>query len=258
MDRGIPSSANEDIELYMRTYYSLLRSSGEIQIKSLIETHTQMDSSLHLNARAEFPDIAAFVYATLRLPDCIKQVRHVLLGQSDEVFDKAGCPDVENWQEVSAAGRRRKMFFDGNETLAAFIASASDIDDLIPILTAYEIEWNKMHDLMAQQAASTQCAWTSSRSMPRRDDVGDACFASVCPIWRTLENIWGEPVGRQLANHRRRTRKQFRAALAGGLAPGLSQGDAALVEQHRAGCDALGRRTARSILSRATCTVLPT
>ncbi len=32
------------------------------------------------------------------------------------------------------------------DTLAAFIASVSDIDDLIPMLTAYQIEWNKLHD----------------------------------------------------------------------------------------------------------------
>src|SRR5262249_30819503 len=29
---------------------------------------------------------------------------------------------------------------------ACFIASASDIDDLVPILTAYQLEWNKLHD----------------------------------------------------------------------------------------------------------------
>jgi hypothetical protein len=167
MDRGIPSSANEDIELYQRTYYSLLRSSGEIQIKSLIETHTQMDSSLHLNARADFPDLAAFVYSTLRLPDCITQVRHVLLGQSDEVFDKAGLRGVEHWQEVSAAGRRRKMFFDGKETLAAFIASASDIDDLIPMLAAYQIEWNKIHHLLEQSGILSKISASTLDSATR-------------------------------------------------------------------------------------------
>ena len=158
MDRSIPESASEEIELYMRTYYSLLRSSGEIQIKSLIETHAQMDSSLHLHAREDQPDIAAFVYCTLRLPSCIDRVRLVLLGQSDEVFVKAGFADVSKWQEVSAAGRRRKLFFDGTDVLAAFIASASDIDDLIPILTAHEIEWNKIHDLLTQSGGAVRLA----------------------------------------------------------------------------------------------------
>src|SRR5574341_996758 len=101
MDRGIPSSASEEIELYQRTYYSLLRSSGQIQIKSLIETHAGMDSSLHIHARETFPDMAAFVYCTLRLPECVKSVRLVVLGQSDEVFIKDGFGDVQRWQAVS-------------------------------------------------------------------------------------------------------------------------------------------------------------
>jgi hypothetical protein len=37
------------------------------------------------------------------------------------------------------------MFFDGEETLAIFINSVSDIDDLVPMLTTFQIEWNKMH-----------------------------------------------------------------------------------------------------------------
>ena len=226
MDRGIPSSANEDIELYMRTYYSLMRSSGEIQIKSLIETHTQIDSSLHLHARADYPDMAAFVYCTLRLPGCIKQVRLVLLGQSDEVFDKAGFPDVEHWQEVSAAGRRRRLFFDGSEVLAAFIASASDIDDLIPILTAYEIEWNKLNSLLVQSGAGTRLAEYASRRRAISDDER-AALASDLRITvadlTTLENIWGSafiPNLRAMAS----TRKGFALRLLAG----------SLVDYHKA------------------------
>jgi hypothetical protein len=194
MDRAIPSSANEDIELYMRTYYSLLRSSGEIMIKSLIETHTQIDSSLHLHAREEFPDMAAFVYCTLRLPGCIRQVRLVLLGQSDEVFEKAGFPGVETWQGVSAAGRRRRLFFDRKEVLAAFIASASDIDDLIPILTAYEIEWNKINNLLTQSGAAARLGEYAARGTPLTEEE----FTKLAWDLRislteleTLRSIWG-------------------------------------------------------------------
>lgn len=191
MDRGIPSSANEEIELYMRTYYSLLRSSGQIQLKSLIETHTQMDSSLHVHARDEFPDMAAFVYCTLRLPPCVKNVRLVLLGQSDEVFDKAGFADVGGWQEVCAAGRRRKMYFDGKDTLAAFIASASDIDDLIPILTAYEIEWNKMHARLTQTGAAARLRADAALGVAEREALARDLRLSLNDL-ATLENIWGD------------------------------------------------------------------
>jgi hypothetical protein len=153
MDRAIPFAANEEIELYIRTYYSLLRSTGEIQVRSLEEAHAGMGSSLHLGADDPAPDVSALIYAALRLPPCIAQTRLVLLGQSDEVFNRRGYSQVEHWQPVSAPGRRRKMFFDGHETLAAFIASVSDIDDTIPMLVAYQIEWNKLHQRLADSAA---------------------------------------------------------------------------------------------------------
>jgi hypothetical protein len=145
MLRDIPSRGNEEIDLYMRTYYSLLRSTGDIRVRSLEETHSAMNSSLHIGADDATPDISAFVYSVMRLPRCMPQVRLVLMGQSDEVFDRRGYPEVDKWQPVTAHSRRRKMFFDGNGTLAAMIASVSDIDDLIPMLTAYQIEWNKLH-----------------------------------------------------------------------------------------------------------------
>ena len=192
MDRAIPSSANEEIELYMRTYYSLLRSSGEIQIKSLSETHTQMDSSLHPHAPDEFPDMAAFVYCTLRLPACIKNVRRVLLGQSDDVFEKAGIGNViEAWKEVSAPGRRRKLYYDGKETIAAFIASASDIDDLIPILTAYEIEWNKLHDLLDFSGAAEWLSKCENALAPAEREMLARDLRISSSDVQTLENIWG-------------------------------------------------------------------
>lgn len=210
MDRGLPQSASEEIELYMRTYYSLLRSSGEIQIKALIETHTQTDSSLHLHARDPFPDIAAFVYATLRLPDCIKDVRLILLGQSDEVFAKAGFPDLGNWQAVSAPGRRRKFYFDRKDTLAAFIASASDIDDIIPIVTALEIEWNKLHSLLNQNDAVDRLGTIAARGdglhADERDQIAHAMQISPSDF-ATLENIWGSGLASRLldiASNRKR------------------------------------------------------
>ncbi len=145
MDRRVPSPTNDSIDLYIRTYYSLLRSSGEVQVRSLEETHRTMNSSLHPGADEPAPDLGAFIYAAQRLPACIAQTRLVLLGQSREVFARRGYQDVEQWQPVSAPGRRRRMFFDGHDRLAAYIASVSDIDDLIPQLVAYEIEWNKLH-----------------------------------------------------------------------------------------------------------------
>ena len=150
MERTIPSTTSDEIELYLRTVYSLLRSTAEVQIRTLEETHGGMNSSLHLNARKVSPDISAFIYSLLRLPDCISDVQTVVLGQSFTVFAQHGYSDLTDWQLVSARARRRRMYFNRQETLACFIASRSDIDDVIPVLTAYQMEWNKLHNLLQQ------------------------------------------------------------------------------------------------------------
>jgi hypothetical protein len=59
MDRTVPKTGSEEIELYMRTYYSLLRSTHTVQIETLVETHMAMESSLHVGARSPEPDAAA-------------------------------------------------------------------------------------------------------------------------------------------------------------------------------------------------------
>ncbi len=148
MERTVPSTASEEVELYLRTYYSLLRSTADVQIQSFEEAHASVRSTLHPLAREASPDMSAFLYSLLRLPACIHQVELVVLGQSTEVFARAGFKDIESWEVVSAAARRRRCFYNGRDTLACFIASVSDIDDVIPILTAYQIEWNKIHALL--------------------------------------------------------------------------------------------------------------
>ena len=68
MIRTVPTSGNEEILLYMRTYYSLLRSTRPVQIKTLEEAHKSMNSALHVKAADHEPDIAAFIYSVLRMP----------------------------------------------------------------------------------------------------------------------------------------------------------------------------------------------
>lgn len=145
MDRRVPTTGSEEIELFIRTYYSLLRATSDVQIRTLEEVHAGMASSLHPKARSLEPDLSAFIYSSLRLPQCILQVNRVVLGQSLESFQESGIGDLRNWQLVSAKARRRRTYCDGMETLACFIASRSDIDDIVPILTAFQIEWNKLH-----------------------------------------------------------------------------------------------------------------
>ena len=98
MERTVPSATSEEIRLYRATLYSLLRSSAEVKIRTLEEVHAGMNSLLHPYARQPEPDISAFIYSLLRLPDCLPQVRSVILGQSEEVFTRFGYAGIETWQ----------------------------------------------------------------------------------------------------------------------------------------------------------------
>ncbi|MGE5182031.1 MAG: DUF6909 family protein [Acidobacteriota bacterium] len=171
MDRQPPRATSDEIDLYIRTYYSLLRSSGDVRVRAFEEAHLFSRSSLHLGAEDPDPDLAAFAYSAARLPDCMPRIRRIVLGQSVAQFSAAGLP-IERWQVVRTRGRRRPLRWDGGETLAAFIASASDIDDLVPIVTAYQIEWNKLHDRLAMAHLSEVAEDAAVAAALGTDEVG--------------------------------------------------------------------------------------
>jgi hypothetical protein len=220
MDRAIPTRGNEEIELYMRTYYSLLRSTSDIRVRSLEEMHCAMNSSLHIGAEELTPDISAFVYGVMRLPQCLPKVRLVLMGQSEEVFDRRGYPNVERWEPVTAHSRRRKMFFDGESALAAFIASVSDIDDLIPMLTAYQIEWNKLHERLADTPDLARIeAHVSGQDPLVLDHVGDVAdrLSISADDFVKLQTAWGEALWPNLLMVGRERKDMAIRLLAGSL-----------------------------------------
>jgi hypothetical protein len=135
---------SDEIDLYVHTYTSLLRSSGEVRVRAFEEAHAYSGASLHPHALTPTPDVSAFAYAAGRLPEEILRTDRIILGQSHELFEAAGF-EVHDWKTVKARGRRRPLRHgEKSRTLAVFIASESDIDDLVPIVTAYQIEWNKM------------------------------------------------------------------------------------------------------------------
>jgi len=152
VDRTVPSRGSDEIALYLRTYYSLLRSSREVQIETLVDAHKRTGSALHVAADEPQPDMAAFIYVILRLPPCLCRTRLVIMGQSEHVFAENDYHDVESWEPVFALGRRRRNYFDGKDTVAVYIASRSDIDDLIPSLAAYQIERRKLYHLLHRPA----------------------------------------------------------------------------------------------------------
>ncbi len=187
MERQKPDTISNEIDLYIRTYYSLLRSSGEVRVRSFEEAHSFSNASLHAGAREPVPDIAAFGYAAGRLPESMPSVQRVVLGQSDQTFESFGY-DVSSWELLHTRGRRRRLRHDGCGTLAAYIASASDIDDLLPIITAYQLEWNKMHALLAERGVSLQLSGDDD-ALSKGVDLAGALGISEADVERLREAL---------------------------------------------------------------------
>jgi hypothetical protein len=180
---------SDEVELYQRTYNTLLRSSGETQLRVLESSHRAMGSSLHPLADSDEPDLGAFIYAIRRLPDGIAGARLVIMGQDVEVFRANGIT-IEKWEEADAPARRRRWHDDGGGTHAVLLASASDVDDLIPTLVALQIEWNKLH--VRQRAAG----WP-----PEEEPTPEECartLGGTAEDWSRLRDAWGERFAERL------------------------------------------------------------
>jgi len=177
---------SDEVELYQRTYTTLLRSSGETQLRVLESSHRAMGSSLHPLAASEELDLGAFLYAIQRLPDGIIGAQLVVMGQDAEALTASGIP-IDSWQEAEAPARRRRWYDSGVGTLAVLLASASDVDDLVPTLVALQIEWNKIRVRM--RAAGWPDAATSADVPP--EECARELGASA-EDWARLQRAWGE------------------------------------------------------------------
>jgi uncharacterized protein DUF6909 len=182
----------EAVDLFVRSYQTLLRSTGEVRVAGLLEPYLSMAPSLHTRARDRHPDAAAITYFGLRLPPCMPSVRLVLLGASLENMAARGIADIANWVPQTAAARRRRHFFDGHDRLAVLVSSPSDLDDIIPALVAYELEWNKLHELLNRDHALARLVHRAAREGPQHGDaerLAEALDLSTAELER-LSIVW--------------------------------------------------------------------
>jgi hypothetical protein len=202
------------VEVYHRTYTTILRSSGETQLRVFEHSHKAMGSSLHPLAASAEIDLGAFLYAIRRLPDAIFSARIVVMGQSAEVFAQRGYRPFGEWTEVSAPGRRRRWYDDGGGTLAVLIASASDVDDLIPTMVALQIEWKKLRLTLRESGIEHIEQATVA-------EVASAC-GGLEDDWTHLQEIWGVGFGARLAQIAERP-IELRVRMLGGTQVGYAR-----------------------------------
>jgi Family of unknown function (DUF6909) len=178
---GEGAGLSDEVELYHRTYTTLLRSSGETLLRVLEPSHRSMNSSLHPLAATNDVDLGAFLYAMRRLPANIWRATMIAMGQEARQFQRAGLGPLEEWHPVEAPARRRWWFDSGKGTMAVLLASGSDLDDLIPTLVAYQVEWNKLHAIL--------------RGTERFETDPASCaeaFGGDEDDWGRIEEDWGD------------------------------------------------------------------
>src|SRR3954465_6276762 len=88
---------SDEVELYHRTYTTLLRSSGETLLRVLEASHRAMNSSLHPLAASQELDLGAFLYATRRLPASMWRTELVVMGQEAAIFERHGIGPLDEW-----------------------------------------------------------------------------------------------------------------------------------------------------------------
>lgn len=207
---------SDEVELYQRTYMTLLRSSGETQLRVLEPSHRAMGSSLHPLAASDEVDLGAFIYAIRRLPDGIVGAGLVVMGQDVEALAASGMP-VQSWREAEAPARRRRWYDNGAGTLAVLLASASDVDDLLPTLVAFQIEWNKIR-VRAQATGLLEAAESGG---PSAEDCARLLGGSA-EDWGRLHGAWGEQFGEHLRLIARQ-RLSLRVRMLGGTHTGYAR-----------------------------------
>src|ERR671932_1068468 len=215
-----PTSSGERVddavELYQRAYATRLRASGETRLRVLEPSHRAIRSSLHPLADSDELDLGAFLYAIRRLPAGIVRPRRIVMGQDPELFARFGVGPLEEWEPVEAPARRRRWYDGGGDTLAVLLASASDVDDLVPTLVAFQIEWNKINQRI--RAAG----WPEGADSDPDPEECAATLGGALDDWLRLRDTWGEAFGPQLREIGER-RLSLRVRMLGGTQIGYAR-----------------------------------
>lgn len=185
------------IEEHTRSYRALLRQ-GPLRLALLEEGHARMGSNLHPLASSDEVDVSAFLYSARRLPDCIAKVDRVVMGQSDEALRSSGLIEPSRCGQVRAQARRRLALFDGQKTLAAHLSSPSDLDDLIPALTCFQMEWNKMHSRLSGSDFGPETSKSSGKVMESGEEIRKVLHISK-DDWDMLKKTWGWAWGEKIS-----------------------------------------------------------
>lgn len=187
-EKRLALDGGKPVHEYLDAYHDPDRRGEELSLNELAPMHGRLRSSLHRGADSDEVAVAAFLYAASRLPDCMPWVERVELAfRRPTPRNREGGQAI--WQRVEAAKRRRLSYFDGNRRLVILVTSPSDLDDIIPGLIAFQIEWNKMHRKLAARGLGGRAGRRELR----------AALGLNRPDLEALIGLWGEDWERKIA-----------------------------------------------------------
>ncbi|MBI2410679.1 MAG: hypothetical protein HYV32_02160 [Candidatus Kerfeldbacteria bacterium] len=182
----------DHIENYIQKIHSALRGGSTVRISSFVDEHAAVLPVLHPHVRAKKADISALIYSILRLPSEILLARSVIMGQSDRVFEQVGIQMAsKQWLTTKAIARERQCAYNKRtSTIAVFVASISDVEDLITILTAFYIEVQKLHQQL-QEDGITLADCFSPEDYSKLQEV-------LSNQWKRFETLVAAPIDYEL------------------------------------------------------------
>ena len=179
----------EPVREYLDCYRRLGSETRRLRLSELEPAHCHMGSSLHRLADSSQIASSALLYAAARLPGCMPWVERVMVAAQRQDFVRFGLGEVDAWGPAPADKRRRTALYDGGQNLAVQVCNLSDLDDLIPSLCAYQIEWNKIHQHLSQSPLGPELASGQARASEEGHDLrrvlglNQADFQALAELW---------------------------------------------------------------------------
>lgn len=140
--------SEDTINLHVQKYHSSLKTGQPVKLSSFADTYREMKPLLHRHLDDKVVDIDVLNYAVTRLPPEIFAANRIFLAQSRQDFVNQGLP-LNEWNKVVSSNRRRVVYQSPDGQQAAFLLNSdSDIDDIVNNLLAYQIEYQKIAELI--------------------------------------------------------------------------------------------------------------
>jgi len=148
-------SSEISIREFIDSYYRQLLNQKDISLSAFVPGYRKVNPSIHqfLNDPGHL-DVSALSYALERLPPDIFEARKIVMAVTDHGMESGGFYIDSGlktglWQKSVAVRRRRRSYFHPSSgTLAFFVTSPSDVDDIVNCTLAFNLEWQKLSLLL--------------------------------------------------------------------------------------------------------------